>query len=272
MEALRKPWFFSKIHVYGFLFVGKDRLMRGSHHIIAGLAMLGIGRAIVTVGENVDWSQVVPLSEIVGDKADSYGVIDAVRSWVSDGLDVLGGTIASWSTWIHQLFISDDAYWYISVAIGMPLFIIGTLLADADLPHSLLGRFMPWGTMWRRRGEDRSVTSPIVHRGWTHTLWALLGVGALAATVAPVLVWLLAGMVTHVLLDAASMAGWVWYYPLMPSTWKVIERDDTRIVVSTRSRSVVANRLRYHVGVPWLECGYVALLVVGGVVATWYTW
>lgn len=246
--------------------------MRGSHHIIAGLAMLGIGRAIVTVGENVDWSQVVPLSEIVGDKADSYGVIDAVRSWVSDGLDVLGGTIASWSTWIHQLFISDDAYWYISVAIGMPLFIIGTLLADADLPHSLLGRFMPWGTMWRRRGEDRSVTSPIVHRGWTHTLWALLGVGALAATVAPVLVWLLAGMVTHVLLDAASMAGWVWYYPLMPSTWKVIERDDTRIVVSTCSRSVVANRLRYHVGVPWLECGYVALLVVGGVVVTWYTW
>lgn len=96
--------------------------------------------------------------------------------------------------------------------------------------------------------------------------------GALAATVAPVFVWLLAGMVTHVLLDAMSMAGWVWYYPLMPSTWKVIERDDTRIVVSTRSRSVVANRLRYHVGVPWLERGYVALLVVGGVVATWYTW
>lgn len=246
--------------------------MRGSHHIIAGLAMLGIGRAIVTVGENVDWSQVVPLSEIVGDKADSYGVIDAVRSWVSDGLDVVGGTIASWSTWIHQLFISDDAYWYISVAIGMPLFIIGTLLADADLPHSLMGRFMPWGTMWRRQGTSQSAVSPIAHRGWTHTLWALLGVGALAATVAPVFVWLLAGMVTHVLLDAMSMAGWVWYYPLMPSTWKVIERDDTQIVVSTRSRSVVANRLRYHVGVPWLERGYVALIVVGGIVATWYTW
>ena len=246
--------------------------MRGSHHIVAGLAMLGIGRAIVTVGENTDWSEVIPLSEIVGDKADSYGVIDAVRSWVSDGLDVLGGTLASWSTWIHQLFVSDDAYWYISVAIGMPLFIIGTLLADADLPHSLMGRFMPWGTMWRRQGTSQSAVSPIAHRGWTHTLWTLLGVGALAATVAPVLVWLLAGMVTHVLLDAMSMAGWVWYYPLMPSTWKVIERDDTRIVVSARSQSVVANRLRYHVGVPWLERGYVALLVVGGVVATWYTW
>lgn len=246
--------------------------MRGSHHIVAGLAMLGIGRAIVTVGENADWSQVVPLSETISDSADSYGVIDAVRSWVSDGLDVLSGTIASWSTWIHQLFISDDEYWYISVAIGIPLFIIGTLLADIDLPHSLLGRFMPWGTLWRHRSADRSTTPRIAHRGWTHTLWALLGVGVLAATVAPVLVWLLAGMVTHVLLDAGSMAGWVWYYPLMPSTWDVIEKGDTRIVVSTRRRSVVGNRLRYHAGVPWLEHVYVVLLVVGGAVATWYTW
>lgn len=249
--------------------------MRGSHHIIAGLAMLGIGRAIVTVGENVDWSQVISSSKasaMFGDNGDPYGVVYTVCHWLSDGMTTFGELIASWSTWIHRLFISDDAYWYISVAIGMPLFIIGTLLADADLPHSLMGRFMPWGTMWRRQGTSQSAVSPIAHRGWTHTLWALLGVGALAATVAPVLVWLLAGMVTHVLLDAASMAGWVWYYPLMPSTWKVIERDDTRIVVSTRSRSVVANRLRYHVGVPWLERGYVALLVVGGVVATWYTW
>lgn len=114
--------------------------------------------------------------------------------------------------------------------------------------------------------------SPIAHRGWTHTLWALLGVGALAATVAPVLVWLLVGMVTHVLLDAASMAGWVWYYPLMPSTWDVIEKGDTRIVVSTRRRSVMGDRLRYHAGVPWLEHMYVALLVIGAVGATWYTW
>lgn len=246
--------------------------MRGSHHIVTGLAMLGIGRAIVVVGENADWSQMIPLSEAIGDNADSYGVIDAVRSWVSDGLDALGGAIASWSAWVHQLFVSDDERWYIGVAIGMPLFVIGTLLADADLPHSLAGRFMPWGTMWRRRGASELATSPIAHRGWTHTLWALLGVGVLAAIVAPVFVWLLAGMVTHVLLDAASMAGWVWYYPLMPSTWDVIEKGDTRIVVSTRPRSVAGNRLRYHAGVPWLEHVYVVLLVVGGAVATWYTW
>lgn len=245
--------------------------MRGSHHIVAGLAMLGIGRAAILIGESADHSQVIPLMDTEAIE-DSYGVVDSVKSWVSDGLDALGGFIASWSTWIHQLFISDDEYWYISVAIGMPLFIIGTLLADADLPHSLMGRFMPWGTIWRRQSASEPATSPIAHRGWTHTLWVLLGVGALAATVAPVLVWLLVGMVTHVLLDAASMAGWVWYYPLMPSTWDVIEKGDTRIVVSTRQRSVVGNRLRYHAGVPWLEHVYVVVLVIGAVGATWYTW
>lgn len=245
--------------------------MRGSHHIVAGLAMLGIGRAAILMGESADHSQVIPLMDTEAIE-DSYGVIDSVRSWVSDGLDALGGSIASWSTWIHHLFVSDDEYWYIGVAIGIPLFIVGTLLADADLPHSLMGRFMPWGIMWRRQSASEPATSPIAHRGWTHTLWVLLGVGALAATVAPVLVWLLAGMVTHVLLDALSMAGWVWYYPLMPSTWDVIEKGDTRIVVSTRRRSVVGDRLRYHAGVPWLEHVYVVLLVAGGVIATWYTW
>lgn len=245
--------------------------MRGSHHIVAGLAMLGIGRAAILMGESADRSQVIPLMDTEAIE-DSYGFVDSVRSWVSDGLDALGGSIASWSTWIHHLFVSDDEYWYIGVAIGLPLFIIGTLLADADLPHSLMGRFMPWGTIWRRQSASEPATSPIAHRGWTHTLWVLLGVGALSATVAPVLVWLLAGMVTHVLLDALSMAGWVWYYPLMPSTWDVIEKGNTRIVVSTRQRSVVGNRLRYHAGVPWLEHVYVAVLVIGAVGATWYTW
>lgn len=245
--------------------------MRGSHHIVAGLAMLGIGRAAILMGESADRSQVIPLMDTESIE-DSYGIIDSVRSWVSDGLDALGGSIASWSTWIHHLFISDDEYWYIGVAIGIPLFIVGTVLADADLPHSLMGRFMPWGTIWRRQSASEPATSPIAHRGWTHTLWVLLGVGALAVMVAPVLLWLLAGMVTHVLLDAMSMAGWVWYYPLMPSTWDVIEKGDTRIVVSTRPRSVVGNRLRYHAGVPWLEHVYVAVLVIGAVVATYYTW
>lgn len=33
--------------------------MRGSHHIVAGLAMLGIGRAAILMGESADHSQVI---------------------------------------------------------------------------------------------------------------------------------------------------------------------------------------------------------------------
>ena len=72
--------------------------MRGSHHIVAGLAMLGIGRAAILMGESADRSQVIPLMDTEAIE-DSYGVVDSIRSWVSDGLDALGGSIASWSTW-----------------------------------------------------------------------------------------------------------------------------------------------------------------------------
>ena len=67
--------------------------MRGSHHIVAGLAMLGIGRAAILMGESADHSQVIPLMDTESIE-DSYGVVDSVRSWVSDGLDALGGSIA----------------------------------------------------------------------------------------------------------------------------------------------------------------------------------
>ena len=80
--------------------------MRGSHHIVAGLAMLGIGRAAILMGESADHSQVIPLMDTESIE-DSYGVVDSVRSWVSDGLDELGGSIASWRTWMTHLFVSD---------------------------------------------------------------------------------------------------------------------------------------------------------------------
>mgnify|MGYP000104600320 CR=1 FL=1 len=229
--------------------------MRGPYHIIGGVAMLGIGRAGVIAGEHFT----VPHE-------------GEYPSWVSSALDILSDIIPSWSTWLHQMFIGDSDQWFINVAIGLLLFVIGTVLPDIDLTDSLAGRFMPWGTLWNRNRDGVSVFSPIAHRGWTHTLWALIGIGVLTAWVHPLFIWLLAGMITHDLLDAASMAGWIWYYPLFPSTWKVIERGETRIVVSTRKRGVLGNVLRYHKGVPWLEHVYVAVLIFGAGYATWYTW
>lgn len=232
--------------------------MRGTHHIAGGLAMLGLGRACVLVGEHMSQSQVM----------DDQGY----PSWVSQAVDTVSGACVSASTWIHQMFIPSDDQWLTSVAIGLPLFVIGTVLPDIDLPDSMAGRYMPWGTLWRPFESREDVTSPMNHRGWTHTLWVLLGVGLLAAWVWPGFIWLLAGMITHDLLDAGSMAGWIWYYPLFPSTWKVIDRGNTRIVVSTRGRSIMGNFLRYYQGKPWLEHVYVALLIIGAGIATWYTW
>ena len=229
--------------------------MRGTYHIAGGLAILGLGRACVTVGEGMGQSH-----------------IEGDPSWVSHALDTVSEAVSSWSAWLHQMFIGSDDQWLTSVAIGLPLFIIGSVLPDIDLPHSLAGRFMPWGTLWLRPESRADALSPIAHRGWTHTLWVLLVVSALTAWVSPVFIWLLAGMITHDVLDAGSMAGWIWYYPLFPSTWKVIDRGNTRIIVSTRGRSIMGNLLRYHQGKPWFEHVYVALLVIGAGIATWYTW
>lgn len=232
--------------------------MRGTYHIAGGLAMLGLGRACVTVGERMGQSQAM--------------IESGEPSWMSHVLDTVSGVVQLGSTWLHQMFIPSDDQWLTSIAIGLPLFVIGTVLPDIDLPHSLAGRFMPWGTLWRSPRSRTGGSSPMNHRGWTHTLWVLLGVGALAAWVWPGFIWLLAGMITHDLLDAGSMAGWIWYYPLFPSTWKVIERGETRIVVSTRYRSIMSNVLRYQQSKPWLEPMYVAVLVIGAGIATWYTW
>lgn len=237
--------------------------MRGRNHIIAGLGLLGIGRSLVLTGENTHWS-VPSLPQQVEAVMPAF-----VHTWLNDGLGALSERVAEFSTWVHQLFISGDQTGWGITLVGLPLFVLGALLADVDLPYSTLGRFMPWGVAWRR-GIDQTFDAqlPIAHRGWTHAVWSLIVVGVFVVF-SPVWVWLLAGMVTHVLLDAMSAAGWVWYYPLFPSTWKIIERGDTRIVVSTKRRNPVGDAVRYSSNKQWLEHVYVWGIVVVSMVLTW---
>ena len=92
--------------------------MRGTYHIAGGLAMLGLGRACVTVGEVVGQSQAM--------------IESGEPSWMSNALDTVSGVVQLGSTWIHQMFIPSDDQWLTSVAIGLPLFVIGTVLPDID--------------------------------------------------------------------------------------------------------------------------------------------
>lgn len=58
--------------------------MRGTYHIAGGLAMLGLGRACVTVGESMGQSQVM--------------IDSGEPSWVSNALDTVSGVVQLGST------------------------------------------------------------------------------------------------------------------------------------------------------------------------------
>ncbi len=124
-----------------------------------------------------------------------------------------------------------------------------------------MGRFMPWGIC----GVARVQVNQLRHLSLTEDGRTRLGVarsGGSAATVAPVLVWLLAGMVTPCSAHSAQWLDGVVYHHTVCG---MSSRRVTRASLSTRQRSVVGNRLRYHAGVPWLEHVYVVLLVIGAV-------
>lgn len=92
------------------------------------------------------------------------------------------------------------------VVLAVVLFVVGCIAPDADQRHSLAGRW---------------VHLPLVHRGWTHTVWAL-GLVTLVSLWEPTrCLWALsAGMLTHCLLDSVSRAGLVWCYPF--TQYKII--------------------------------------------------
>lgn len=92
------------------------------------------------------------------------------------------------------------------VVLAVVLFVVGCVAPDADQRHSLAGRW---------------VHLPLVHRGWTHTVWAL-GLVTLVSLWEPTrYLWAMsAGMLTHCLLDSVSRAGVVWGYPF--TRYKVI--------------------------------------------------
>lgn len=80
-------------------------------------------------------------------------------------------------------------------------FVLGCLLPDVDSRGSILGRHL---------------RLPLGHRTWTHSLWPALALSAIAWLVppaAPAILSLVAGMVTHLALDAVSVAGICWLYP-----------------------------------------------------------
>lgn len=229
--------------------------MRGTNHVIAGAGLLLIGRAVVKSAQSFE----IGLPGFINDGL-PQNLKTHVLEWVEGGNNAVQ-TIAAR---VYEAFSLNHPPWMI--ALGFGLFLIGTLLPDIDLPHSLLGRFMPWGIRWAKlRGGGAQ--SPLAHRGWTHTLWAILITIGIGIWIQPVGWWLVAGVVTHIFLDSFSAAGWVWYYPLLPSRWRVATYGDTRIVVSIIRHPLGV--LKYSAQSPAIEYIYLGVIVVSATVLTW---
>lgn len=91
-------------------------------------------------------------------------------------------------------------------AAALVLYFAGIVLPDLDRKGSLANKLT-------------RVYIGVNHRGWTHSVWAVLLASSLSAVYMPS-IWLAAGMLVHDLADSLSQAGWVPFYPL--GKWRVV--------------------------------------------------
>lgn len=80
--------------------------------------------------------------------------------------------------------------------------LFGSLLPDIDSKRSILGRFVPF------------VEEIIGHRTYTHTIWVVLLLSALAYYVGNLFLWMVVlGYIGHIIQDSFSVQGIDWLYP-----------------------------------------------------------
>ncbi|KFI69501.1 metal-dependent hydrolase [Bifidobacterium magnum] len=109
--------------------------------------------------------------------------------------------------WLHHWFTSmhnmSFLSWVGTLLVGGLVFVIGTLLPDIDSPTSSISRM----------AHTRHIRWPFPHRTITHSIWPLLAC-LIASPAIPWLLWLAAGMATHIFLDALSTGGVCWIWPI----------------------------------------------------------
>ena len=107
----------------------------------------------------------------------------------------------------------------LSTASGAAL-AVGSLLPDIDTQHSGLGRFI--------KPISGRIERVFGHRTITHSLLGVVIIGVLSLPVLwiynPVWVWLLIGMLTHIVLDAGNITGVPLLYPHRVQFWMVHNR------------------------------------------------
>lgn len=99
---------------------------------------------------------------------------------------------------------------------GYPLTVFATLWSDVDTPGSKISRMLlgPFGPV--RKYVVRFIAGPLGgHRGGTHTVWAVLTVGAVLGLVAPWVGFAAAlGVAAHIYGDCYTKSGVAVFWPL----------------------------------------------------------
>ena len=99
------------------------------------------------------------------------------------------------------------AAWLNAMALAL-----GSIAPDMDVDRSLI-RQLTCTDGLHYRG---------LHRGWSHSIWIIIAIGAAAAPI-PLSFprWFALGYVMHVAADALSTAGVAWCYPLRAPAWHI---------------------------------------------------
>ena len=98
---------------------------------------------------------------------------------------------------ISNIFLPDGMSYFWILAY-VPLFLLGTLLPDADSRTSMMGRYL---------------YIPVKHRTWTHSIYFLAPLIALSFLHTSFL-WLMAGYFLHLFWDSPSACGVAWFRPV----------------------------------------------------------
>ena len=117
--------------------------------------------------------------------------------------------------------------------IAITVYMLASLAPDIDNEKSVISQLL-------------HCFLPVVHRGITHSVWPLAGIGILGLTLSDGYVWYAAaGYLVHLLVDSMSQAGICWFYPFQAhkvTAWGCVVVDHSIYLYSTGNGEWVAAR------------------------------
>ena len=103
---------------------------------------------------------------------------------------------------VYTIYQDKSIVWEcVFILLSVSFYLIGSLLPDIDLEHSMISKALHFHI-------------PVNHRGLTHSIYIPIGIGCLGYFFFKPLLFLGLGILIHDFVDGFSNAGWVAFYPI----------------------------------------------------------